>query len=68
MPITFSKAIEILDLNLKDAGKHMPPDCQLAILLGLDSMAAFQQERDEHGYLRFGILPHEAHPNQKLPL
>lgn len=32
------KAIEILDLNLKEAGKSMPPDCREAIRVAVRSM------------------------------
>lgn len=35
MPI--SKAIEILQLNLKEAGLKMPPDCAAAIALGSEA-------------------------------
>lgn len=31
------KAIEILELNIKEAGKQMPPDCKNAVKLGIEA-------------------------------
>lgn len=59
MKIQIPKAIEILDINLKEAGRKMPPDCQAAVLLSLDALAGLQAERAIYGYQRIGQLPHE---------
>ena len=59
MKIQPSKAIEILDINVKEAGKKMPPDCMAAILLSLDALAGIVAERAIYGYTRIGQLPHE---------
>lgn len=32
------KAIEIINLNLKEAGTKMPPDCRNAITLGREAL------------------------------
>lgn len=32
------KAKEILDINIKDAGKQMPDDCRTALIIGSDAI------------------------------
>lgn len=36
--LTLTKAIEILQLNIQEAGNKMPPDCKQAIQLGIDAL------------------------------
>lgn len=52
----YDKAIEILDLNIKEAGKKMPPDILDALKLGRQAVAYC---RDVHRF------PHLA---EELPL
>jgi hypothetical protein len=39
MPITMRKAIEILDLNMKEAHKSMPTDVKDSLNLAINTMA-----------------------------
>lgn len=57
--IKIPKAIEILDLNVKEASPKMPPDCKLAVLLSLDILAGLWAERSMYGFTRIGQMPHE---------
>lgn len=44
------KAKEIIDLNIKEAGKKMPPDVRKALTLGsqaLSSIIAWRQDNDD---------------------
>jgi len=50
MGLTPDKAIEILELNLKEAGPKMPPDVKSALMYGIDGLKAFLHMRN-HGYL-----------------
>lgn len=59
MKITKTKAIEILEINLKEATRKMPPDCRTALELSLDILAGLIAERNIYGYSRIGLLPHE---------
>lgn len=61
MKIKLAKAIEILDLNIKEAGKTMPPDCKLALNLAMESLVGLRSERFINGYTRIGQLPSEEH-------
>jgi len=65
--ITLGKALEILDLNLKDGQKAIPRDVQTALLLSMDMQAFFMLERATYGYTRIGQLPHEA-PDKDVSL
>jgi hypothetical protein len=38
MKITMTKALEILDLNLVEAGPKMPPDVKAAVALGCQGL------------------------------
>ena len=58
--ITLGKALEILDLNLKDGQKAIPRDVQTCMGLSMDMIAFFILERAKYGYSRMGQLPHEA--------
>lgn len=55
-----TKAIEILELNLKEAGKKMPPDCKDAVQLGIEAMGALHCHREVWGYSEFKLLPGET--------
>jgi len=35
--MTIQKAIEILELNLREAGASMPPDCKEAVQLSIEA-------------------------------
>lgn len=63
MRITPNKAIEILGINLKEAGLKMPLDCRTALELSLDLFAVLIHERDENGYTRLTLQPHEEPAN-----
>lgn len=43
MSMTIDKAIEIIQLNLKEAGPKMPPDVQEALKLAILSMEHFKK-------------------------
>lgn len=57
---TSKKAIEILELNLKEAGSGMPSDCKEAVQLGVE---ALKRHRDRD-YITFNgmmaLLPGET--------
>lgn len=59
MKITLSKAIQILDINLKEAAKSMPSDVKTTLELALDNLVGLRTERYMFGYTRLGQLPHE---------
>lgn len=44
--ITIEKAIEILELNSKEAGKKMPPDVLSAVNLGIEAMKRIDRQRN----------------------
>lgn len=58
--MTLKKAIEILELNLREAGKQMPPDCREAIRLNLESSKRVQLQRDLAGVITPALLPGET--------
>lgn len=43
--ITIEKAIEILELNLKEAGKNMAPDVKDSLTLGIEAMKRIDRQR-----------------------
>jgi hypothetical protein len=45
MPITMAKAIEILDLNMKEAHKSMPGDVKDALNLAINTMGTVRYIR-----------------------
>lgn len=59
MKITPTKAIEILEINLKEAGLKMPLDCRIALQLANESLGAILIEREVFGFSRIIPLPHE---------
>jgi len=54
-----NKAIEILELNIKEAGKKMPPDTLDALKLGVEALERFKSARDYPGRLKTFTLPGE---------
>jgi len=43
--ITIEKAIEIIELNIKEAGKSMPPDVRDALNLSVEAMKRIDRQR-----------------------
>ena len=50
MKIKISKAIEILDFNIKEANPRMPEDCEAAVKLGIAGLEAIQTYRIDSEY------------------
>jgi hypothetical protein len=46
MPITLNKAIEIQELNLKEAGPKMPRDIRDATILGVEALKKWKLLRE----------------------
>jgi len=42
-----SKVIEIQRLNIKEAGKQMPPDVRTALLISTHAVERFQDNRED---------------------
>jgi len=57
--ITVAKAVEILDLNLREAGKKMPPDVRAALRLAVAALQRLQSDRQLHGGPLRVLLPGE---------
>jgi len=53
------KAIEILDLNIRQRNHRMPPDVFDALKLGKEALKRIQQYRQTSSYLSFMNLPGE---------
>lgn len=60
MPITMSKAYEILDLNMKEAHKQMPPDVRESLNLALNTMKTVQYMRKGGVWDLHALFPNEA--------
>lgn len=54
------KAIEILELNLKEAGKKMPLDCRDSVQLGIEALEWLNQWRGMNSSLSNVRLPSET--------
>ena len=54
------KAIEILELNLRVAGKAMPPDTQEALKLGIEAQHFIIENRHKCSRSVFTLLPGET--------
>lgn len=54
------KAREILRINLKEAGKEMPPDVYEAVELGQEALEAILNSRMDGDLFAFKKLPHES--------
>jgi len=59
-PMSLEKAIELLDLNLKVAGKSMPPDVKDALALAIAALHSILAQRQDPT-----IPPHTLLPNEK---
>lgn len=46
--MNLSKAKEIIDLNIKEAGKKMPPDVKTALTIGSEAIGAIIQWREDN--------------------
>lgn len=55
-----SKAKEIIDLNLKEAGKKMPPDVRSALQLGSEAIDRCLFARKETSFVGPALLPSET--------
>ena len=60
MPITMSKAIEVLDLNMKEAHKSMPEDVKDSLDLAINTMRTVKHIRKGGEWSWHGLLPNEA--------
>lgn len=58
--IKLSKAIEIIDLNLKEAGKNMPPDVKATMIVSRSALKRFQTFRQGHRTNMIDLLEGEA--------
>lgn len=58
--MTLDKAIEILDLNIKEAGKKMPPDVNAALGLGIQALKRWEIHRNECPGCFRELLPGET--------
>jgi len=54
------KAKEILRLNLKEAGKQMPPDVYEAVEVGVEGLECIESSRSDGDLFAFKKLPHET--------
>lgn len=54
------KAVEILSINLKQAGKEMPPDVYEAVELGIEALKCIYNSRIDGDLFAFKPLPHET--------
>lgn len=61
--MNLEKAIEILELNIREAGKHMPPDCKNALELGVQALKAVGNLRVADLYTIIPRLPGETNDN-----
>lgn len=60
MPITMAKAIEILDLNVVEAHKKIPPDTRTAICLAISTMKTVRYIRKGGQWDLHALFPDEA--------
>jgi hypothetical protein len=60
MPIKLSKAIEVLDLNVKEAHKTMPQDVKDALNLAINCMKTVQYIRNGGNWSFQALFPDEA--------
>jgi hypothetical protein len=65
MPITMSKAIEVLDLNMKEAHKGMPEDVKDALNLAICTMGTVRYIRKGGQWSWTAPLPGEAPEPEK---
>lgn len=55
-----STAKEIMELNIQEAGKKMPPDTLDALKLHVEAVKRELRNRDDPDYLLCGLLPGET--------
>jgi len=60
MPITISKAVEIIDLNVKEAGSKMPRDTREALLLAINALKTIKYVRGGGEWSFMALFPDEA--------
>lgn len=60
MPITLPKAIEILDLNVKEGHKTMPEDVKMALSVAISSMKTVKFVRGGGDWNFAALFPDEA--------
>jgi hypothetical protein len=65
MLITMRKAIEILDLNMKEAHKSMPEDVKAALNLGINTMGTVQFIRKGGDWNLKTLFPGEEAEEEK---
>jgi len=65
MPISMSKAIEVLNLNLKEAHKNMPADIKDALNLAVCTMGTIRYMRKGGKWDILQLFPGEAPEEQK---
>lgn len=54
------KVIEILELNVKEAGKKMPPDVKDAVNIGIEASKRYYFLRSLSSIKAFPLLPGET--------
>jgi hypothetical protein len=59
MGITLLKAAEILELNVKEAGGKMHPDCKEAVTMGADALRRLDYHRKAGHLFAQQLLPSE---------
>lgn len=64
MLITLSKSIEIMELNLKEADRKMPPDVYASIAIFLALARAVQLVRKGGSWDPHALLPNEKPEDQ----
>lgn len=58
--MNLQKSKEIIDLNIKEAGKKMPPDVKNALTLGSESIDAILKWREDYDDNLLLNLPSET--------
>lgn len=56
---TLLKSAEILDINVKEGGSKMPPDCKEAVIRGREALVRLHHLRILHVPLAEKLLPSE---------
>jgi len=67
MSIKILKALEIIDLNIKEAGKSMPPDVKEALTLAMEALDLICSIRNNASASAFEWLPSEEHNENQKP-
>lgn len=61
--MTLPKAVEIVQLNIREVGSKMPPDCLNALKLCCESAQRIRVGRNNPGSLWTELLPGETDEN-----